>query len=353
MVDLLRAPIAKSSRGGSYTPLLAGASPAGAPVRMTPYEELRELVRSYGRPRQPRLDEARAVVRGHIHPRAAWEALATRGLIPDDWVGSEARAFTLPTTYFARTRALPMLDTGELRRVTFRGGSVLVAAYPTTSTLAAFVAADAEGIATAEAIARESLRKGKVWLDDLRFAPPARAGAWGDLDAPDERLHAAAPAVVWRPEWRWRRSEPPWITACFRVFSRGLNEAQTRSSLKDEHRRAVGALGVLLERLTSVCVEDVPPRWRVLARSGRSPRFARPEDPRYTRVLAWMRSHVVWRYTLQLFRDDPAARAIARELGAPPFETWIDALDAYHALLRTGYDHAYHQGSTLFLRLPD
>ncbi len=318
---------------------------------MTPYEELRELVRSYGRPRQPRLDEARAVVRGHIHPRAAWEALATRGLIPDDWVGSEARAFTLPTTYFARTRALPMLDASELRRVTFRGGSVLVAAYPTTSTLAAFVAADAEGLAMAEAIARENVRKGKAWLDDLRHAPPARAGAWGDLDAPDERLVAAAPAVVWRPDWRWRESGPAWFRACLQTFYLWTTGLRARSLYPTN--RSLNDLAQQLDGLTSICVDTVPRQWRALARSGRSPRFAAPEDPRYVQVLRGLRARLVWRCTWELCRDIPGASAIARELAAPPLDAWADALDAYHALLRTGYDYAYHQGSTLFLRLPD
>jgi hypothetical protein len=318
---------------------------------MTPYEELRELVRSYGRPRQPRLDEARAVVRGHIHPRAAWEALATRGLIPDDWVGSEARAFTLPTTYFARTRALPLLDASELRRVTFRGGSVLVAAYPTTSTLAAFVAADAEGLATAEAIARENVRKGKAWLDDLRNAPPARAGAWGDLDALEERFHAAAPAVVWRPDWRWRESGPAWFRACLQTFYQWTTPTRVRRFYTSN--RDLNELEQQLSGLTSICVEDVPRRWRALARSGRSPRFAAPEDPRYVRVLEGLRTRLVLKYTWEQLRDAPAARAVASQIAAPPFDTWTDAFDAYHALLRTGYDYAYHQGSTLFLRLPD
>jgi len=45
------------------------------------------------RPDQPRLTEAQAAVEGLTDPREAWEVLATRGVIPADWIDAPNRRF--------------------------------------------------------------------------------------------------------------------------------------------------------------------------------------------------------------------------------------------------------------------
>src|SRR5262245_43625586 len=44
-------------------------------------------------PEQPRVVEARDAVADLEDPREAWEALASRGVIPDDWVQQPLRGF--------------------------------------------------------------------------------------------------------------------------------------------------------------------------------------------------------------------------------------------------------------------
>jgi hypothetical protein len=77
-----------------------------------------------------------------------WEALATRGLIPDAWIDDPTRRF--------------------------HGGC----RTPGTLTEAVLLAADAEGIAVAEALARETVQRLAPWLERA----PSRTVRWRLLD---------------------------------------------------------------------------------------------------------------------------------------------------------------------------
>src|SRR5262245_60113133 len=48
------------------------------------------------RPDRPTLAAARDAARGLSEPREAWEALASRGVIPLDWVPDSRRRFPVP-----------------------------------------------------------------------------------------------------------------------------------------------------------------------------------------------------------------------------------------------------------------
>lgn len=82
-------------------------------------------------------------------PRALWEALATRGVIPDAWVSGDAKRFY--------------------------GGGL----GPPTMEAAVALAADPEGIAICEDLAREAARRLAPWLE--RRTP--RRVRWWMLDA--------------------------------------------------------------------------------------------------------------------------------------------------------------------------
>lgn len=91
-----------------------------------------ELPRRLGRPQRPHLDAARAAVAACSRGRlSALEALASRGLLPPEWVGDPSRRF--------RTGAR--------------------AIEPLKSTHAVALAADLEGVVTAEELAREYIRR--------------------------------------------------------------------------------------------------------------------------------------------------------------------------------------------------
>lgn len=98
----------------------------------TLHDLARELRETLGRPRQPRLAEARAAVAACTRSRmAALEALAVRGLIPMDWVGDPARRFRRGRRW----------------------------AEPIKSAHAVALAADPEGVLAAEQLARDYARR--------------------------------------------------------------------------------------------------------------------------------------------------------------------------------------------------
>jgi hypothetical protein len=140
-------------------------------------------------PSRPRLALAREVVEGHKTPRAAWEALASRGVIPMSWIGAERRfagsdcAACRGTGWETTTDYRGDEFYGACERCEERGFRELLDAPPTLAACVAF-ASDPEGIETAEALAREA---------DARLAP------WR---APEDD----APA---RPLWRVYRARPP------------------------------------------------------------------------------------------------------------------------------------------------
>lgn len=140
-------------------------------------------------PSRPRLDDARAVADDLATRDAAalWEALAARAVIPLDWVAHPARAFEDPRWRVSTepqpdgTVALPIRgapgapsedDAGLLalaRAMAQRAGDAGLHAAalerlapPTVPACVAF-ASDPEGVATAEALAREVMARLAPW----------------------------------------------------------------------------------------------------------------------------------------------------------------------------------------------
>lgn len=97
------------------------------PPRFPDEGDARRLGSRLLRPRRARLKEARAALAGVTDPREAWEALASREIVPLSWVGATGR--------------------------TFRNG--WKRAYPPTVDAALMLGSDAEGVLTAEELVRE------------------------------------------------------------------------------------------------------------------------------------------------------------------------------------------------------
>jgi hypothetical protein len=120
------------------------------------------LERRMLRPERPRLALARAAVEGLTNPREAWEALATRGLIPDAWVADPSRVFRVARRC-ACCRGARRVWSGEGEFATSaecgacsaRGVWFADAPQPATVAACVALAGDAAGLATAEALARE------------------------------------------------------------------------------------------------------------------------------------------------------------------------------------------------------
>lgn len=102
-------------------------------------------------PDHTRLAEARAVANRARSGRAAWENLAAAGFIPMDWVGDPRRRFRGPASR----------DTLD---------------HPSSARAAALFAADARGVATAEALAREAVARVARW--DVPRDPREKAVEW-------------------------------------------------------------------------------------------------------------------------------------------------------------------------------
>jgi hypothetical protein len=124
-------------------------------------------------------------------PPALWESLATRGLIPDRWVDDRSRRF--------------------------HGGG----RAPATVTEAVLLAADAEGVALAEALAREAVLRRAPWFErepprTRRWRRARARFAWPSSDGPTRTRRRAPtgtpPPVRWRgpgrPQRRRRAGRP-------------------------------------------------------------------------------------------------------------------------------------------------
>lgn len=106
----------------------------------------------------------------------AWETFVARGIVPEQWVGDPARCFVLASP----------VDGREVRLD-----------HPGTASAAVALASDVEGLASAEALAREFLARAAPW----RGAAPFVVAGWkveGRYDAhrlgayqPLARIHGA------------------------------------------------------------------------------------------------------------------------------------------------------------------
>lgn len=153
--------------------------------------DARERVRAVGWRRAgawPRWDEAGRPVwnsrRRFADARAAWEALATAGVIPLEWVDDPARAF---------------VDVARLAdgrpRVPLVAAWPFVRSHPPTVAAAVALASDPRAVATAEAIARElagDTARRVAW----RVAAPRAVATLAPLGATGCRLERIAADVL-------------------------------------------------------------------------------------------------------------------------------------------------------------
>lgn len=117
-------------------------------------------------PRRDRFAEASAVARDADSPADAWERMATRAIVPFDWVGSSARGFV----GYAPDAPLDLARVSETP--------------PTTAACVAF-ASDAPGVLAAEELAREMLAREML----------ARLAPWTSV-APRRIVWASGDAVL-------------------------------------------------------------------------------------------------------------------------------------------------------------
>lgn len=120
---------------------------------------------SFLQPRTGATVEARAAVPRDGDARESWERLASRGLIPADWIDHPRRAFVVDARRAVATGLAT--DATPTVRVPGQGPAVLLASPP-DPVVAFVIGRDAVGVATAEDLARELV---------ARLAPFAPRGA--------------------------------------------------------------------------------------------------------------------------------------------------------------------------------
>ncbi len=177
------------------------------------------------RPSRAGLEAARAAVAGYTDPRAAWDALCARGLIPAAWRDDPRRRFPW----------LPGLTTEERTQRLRRAPFVPQARCPDDVATCALLAADVEGIERAEA-------SGRAFAAALRpWGTPAAADTvlWVPASDYGYQIHDTKPDV-WEPdgfifrvvgETRWEEVE--------RVIDRLA--AEDSGASMDPARRALAA----------------------------------------------------------------------------------------------------------------
>lgn len=134
---------------------------------------LRELAAKTLEPDRPALDRARAAVRKIASPREACEALVAQGLLPTTFLSDGARRF-------AFTTAPKELCEEDVTRLTvgLTGRSVRAAPLPTTSALAAALAANAEAFVAAEVLAIEAAARLWPWANPRVACSAPTAIVW-------------------------------------------------------------------------------------------------------------------------------------------------------------------------------
>ena len=145
------------------------------------------------RPARPQLREALTAVAGHTFVAAAWEAMATRGFVPSEWVGDPRRMFRQPLHFGTpETYILAGSDGG-----------------PPTFEIAALVGSDAATMAAVEVLAHDLAKRLRPW-----GAPAPLGVVWTFVDratwvpgARDGSLHAVTFAA-WRA-WNALPEPPP------------------------------------------------------------------------------------------------------------------------------------------------
>lgn len=171
------------------------------------YLDYARLVKHVLRPARPGLEAARAAVKGITDPRAAWGALAERGVIPAEWLHDPRRSFEHPDSQSHR--------------------------YPPTVGACVAIGSDATNVAVVEALALEfaarlalsgagtaswlKWRVGPLTRHDLVARPPREPTAV--LHGMLLGVHEAADTTVWgdgEPAWVVHEDVPrrPWPSAC-------------------------------------------------------------------------------------------------------------------------------------------
>lgn len=152
------------------------------------------------RPARTRLAAARATTAGMTDPRAAWEALAARGIIPPSWLADPRRGFQgLCGVCHGR------LDGDVCLACTGQGDTF--EPWPTSVRLAVALAADVPGVSRAEALAATDPRRDRIVWSLADYDQVLRTAAY---------LRAALPAMA--PDGRallatGYATAPPWDDA--------------------------------------------------------------------------------------------------------------------------------------------
>ncbi len=174
------------------------------PPRFPDERDAQQLGSRLLRPRRARLKEARTALAGVTEPREAWEALASREIVPLSWVGASER--------------------------TFRNGWMRM--YPPTVEAALMLGSDAEGVLTAEALVRECAAR----LAELGYpTTPAAPVQWW-MVPPSRNTRALQVDGVWWELGRfarasvnqlvWLKNVPPEDRTSTALF-RGASEGRT------------------------------------------------------------------------------------------------------------------------------
>ena len=182
-------------------------------------------------PARPALDAARATVAGRSDPRAAWNALHSRGLLPRTWVDEPRRRFPW-------LHDLPRERRAEALR---RAPYVPQAACPDDVHACALLAADIEGIERAEASGRAFAGALRAWgapaVDTVLWVPTTRHGH-------DYQIHDTKPGV-WEPDAFVSRvfDEVRWADV-FRVIERVAGDPGASSADPALRAHAASVIGV-------------------------------------------------------------------------------------------------------------
>lgn len=211
------------------------------------------------RPSRPRLAEALACANGHDDPRACWEALAARSVIPADWVDTPTRRFEALVD-FGRWQggdpdALPRGWVGppNLRMYGLRQELFAFAAHPPTLPAVVTFAADPAGVAAAEVIAVELSARLAPW-----GVTPTRQFSWAFVEPSTWRkrewafslicdalrsAERAANQVESDPDARTARSpeeaEWEWLSRGHRRWQRAVREGWRVPSLRSSAKHNV------------------------------------------------------------------------------------------------------------------
>jgi hypothetical protein len=172
------------------------------------------------------VDGARAFDLVITDPAEAWEALATRGVIPDAWAGDARRAFACTCEKGWRYDTYTGPKIGSLCHDCRGLTSVGPLAHPAGIAACVALASDTPGILAAEALAREIVARLATWN-----APRPQATVWRVIDPKAWRqprinsVGLACARVMDRSDLRERKGE-----VFYEQLGGGLLERDTAAS---------------------------------------------------------------------------------------------------------------------------